>query len=74
VARRATVVVVAVAAADTFLAATGHDRQRWLTKPLLMLALMVGCDHPMRPALALGCLGDVALLGASDVAFMAGLA
>jgi uncharacterized membrane protein YhhN len=74
VARRATVVFVAVAAADTFLAATGHDRQRWLTKPLLMPALMVGCDRPTQRALALGCVGDVALLGASDVAFTAGLA
>jgi uncharacterized membrane protein YhhN len=74
VARRATVVFVAVAAADTFLAATGHDRQRWLTKPLLMPALMVGRDRPTQRALALGCVGDVALLGASDVAFTAGLA
>jgi uncharacterized membrane protein YhhN len=74
VARRATVVFVAVAAADTFLAATGHDRQRWLTKPLLMPALIVGHDRPTQRALALGCVGDVALLGASDVAFTAGLA
>jgi len=31
VARRATVAFVALAAADTLLAATGHDRRRWLT-------------------------------------------
>jgi hypothetical protein len=39
VARRATVVFVAVAAADALLAATRHDRLRRLTKPLLMPAL-----------------------------------
>ena len=38
-ARRATVAFVAIAAADTLLAATRHDRLRWLTKPLLMPAL-----------------------------------
>ena len=27
--------------ADTLLAAAGHDRRRWLTKPLLMPVLMV---------------------------------
>jgi len=42
VTRRATVVFVALAAADTLLAATGHDRQRWVTKPLLMPVLTAG--------------------------------
>jgi len=46
VARRATAVFVALAAADTLLAATGHDRQRWGTKPLLMPVLMAGRDRP----------------------------
>jgi uncharacterized membrane protein YhhN len=73
VARRATVVVVAAAAADALLAATRHDRQRWLTKPLLMPALMVGRDRPTQRALALGGVGDMALLGSSEAAFTAGL-
>ena len=55
------------------LAATGHDRQRWLTKPLLMPALMAGRDRQTQRALALGGAGDVALLGSSDAAFTAGL-
>ena len=67
-------VFVALAAADTLLAATGHDRQRWLTKPLLMPVLMRGCDRPARRALALGGAGDVALLGDGDLAFTVGLA
>jgi uncharacterized membrane protein YhhN len=74
VARRATGVFVALAAADTLLAATGRDRQRRWTKPLLMPALMAGRDPATRRALALGGVGDVALLGRSDAAFMAGLA
>jgi uncharacterized membrane protein YhhN len=74
VARRATIVFVAIAAADTLLAATRHDRLRWLTKPLLVPALMVGRDRPTQGALALGGVGDVALLGSSDAAFTAGLA
>jgi uncharacterized membrane protein YhhN len=73
VARQATVVFVAIAAADTLLAAAGHDRLRWLTKPLLMPALMVGRDRPTQRALALGGVGDVALLGNSEAAFAAGL-
>jgi len=73
VARRATVVFMAVAAADTLLAATRRDRPRWLTKPLLMPVLMMGRDRATQRALALGCLGDVALLGGSDAAFTAGL-
>jgi uncharacterized membrane protein YhhN len=74
VAPRATVVFLAVAAADALLAATRRDRLRWLTKPLLMPALMVGRDRGTQRALALGCVGDVALLGDSDAAFTAGLA
>lgn len=72
-ARRATAAFVALAVADTFLAATGRDRQRWLTKPLLMPALMVGRDRRAQRALALGGVGDVALLGSSDTAFTVGL-
>jgi uncharacterized membrane protein YhhN len=73
VARRAVAVFVAVAAADTLLAAAGHDRQRWLTKPLLMPVLMAGRDRPTQRALAFGGVGDVALLGSSEAAFTAGL-
>ena len=72
-ARRATVVFAALAAADTILAATGHDRPRWLTKPLLMPVLMAGRDRPAQRALALGGAGDVALLGSGEIAFTAGL-
>ncbi len=71
---RATAVFVTITAADVLLAAAGRDRQRWLTKPLLMPALMVGRDRPTRRALALSGVGDVALLGGSDAAFSAGLA
>jgi uncharacterized membrane protein YhhN len=74
VTRRATVVFAALAAADTLLAVTGHDRQRWATKPLLMPVLMAGRDRPAQRALALGGAGDVALLGTSQTAFTAGLA
>jgi len=73
VARRATVVFAAVAAADVLLAAARRDQQRWLTKPLLMPALMVGRDRATQRALALGGVGDVALLGGSEAAFTAGL-
>ena len=72
-ARRATVAFAALAAADTLLAATGHDRPRWLTKPLLMPVLMAGRDRPVQRALALGGAGDVALLGSGEAAFTAGL-
>ncbi len=72
-ARRATVVYAALAAADTLLAATGRDRQRWLTKPLLMPVLMVGRNRPVQRALALGGAGDVALLSSTEGAFTAGL-
>jgi uncharacterized membrane protein YhhN len=73
VTRRATVVYVALAATDTLLAATGRDRQRWLTKPLLMPVLMAGRDRPTQRALALGGVGDMALLGSGETAFTAGL-
>ena len=71
--RRATVVYVALAATDTLLAATGRDRQRLLTKPLLMPVLMAGRDRPTQRALALGGVGDMALLGSGETAFTAGL-
>jgi uncharacterized membrane protein YhhN len=71
--RRATAVFAALAAADTLLAATGHDRRRWLTKPFLMPVLMAGRDRPAQRALALGGAGDVALLGRGEIAFTAGL-
>jgi uncharacterized membrane protein YhhN len=73
VARRATVVFAALAAADALLAATGRDRPRWLTKPLLMPVLMAGRDRPAQRALALGGVGDVALLGRGEIAFTTGL-
>jgi uncharacterized membrane protein YhhN len=72
-ARRATAVYAALAAADTLLAATGRGRGRWLTKPLLMPVLMAGRDRPAQRALALGGAGDVALLGPGETAFTAGL-
>jgi uncharacterized membrane protein YhhN len=72
-ARRATAVYAALAAADTLLAATRCGRARWLTKPLLMPVLMAGRDRPAQRALALGAAGDVALLGPGETAFTAGL-
>lgn len=71
---RPTPAFLAVAAADVALAAGGHHRPRRLTKPLLMPALMVNRDRPTQRALALGGVGDVALLGSSPQAFTAGLA
>jgi uncharacterized membrane protein YhhN len=73
-ARRARGVFVALAATDTLLAGAARDRQRWLTKPLLMPVLMAGSDRGSWRPLALGGAGDVALLGSSDAAFTAGLA
>lgn len=73
-ARAAKALFVAVAAVDTLLAGTGRCRERWLTKPLLMPALMADADRGSRRALALGGAGDVALLGSGDAAFTAGLA
>jgi uncharacterized membrane protein YhhN len=71
--RRATATYAVLAVADTVLAALGHDKPRRLTKPLLMPALMVGRDRPTQRALALSGAGDVALLGSSEAAFLAGL-
>lgn len=62
-----------LAAVDTVLAATGRDRARRFTKPLLMPSLLATRDRSVRPALALGGVGDVALLGHSDAAFTLGL-
>jgi uncharacterized membrane protein YhhN len=45
-----------------------------LTKPLLMPTLLAGRDAPTQRALALGGIGDVALLGGGSAAFTAGLA
>jgi uncharacterized membrane protein YhhN len=63
----------ALAAVDTVLAAADRHRERRFTKPLLMPSLLVGKPRPVQRALALGGLGDVALLGSSDLAFTAGL-
>jgi uncharacterized membrane protein YhhN len=73
VSRRLGLPYAALALADAALAATGRDRHRRLTKPLLMPVLMVGRDRPTQRALALGGAGDVALLGSSDTAFRVGL-
>lgn len=73
-ARRATAAFVVLAAADTVLAAAGRHRARWVTKPVLMPALMAGRDRRTQLALALGGVGDVALLGSGEAAFTAGLA
>lgn len=62
-----------LAALDAVLAATGRDRARRVSKPLLMPSLLRGKSRPTQRALALGGLGDVALLGSSDLAFTAGL-
>lgn len=72
-AKRSTLAYAALAAADTLLAATGRDKARRVTKPLLMPTLLLDKDRPTQRALALGAAGDVALLGHSDAAFMAGL-
>jgi uncharacterized membrane protein YhhN len=74
VARRATLAFAVIAAADVVVAGTRYDRLRRLTKPLLMPVLMIGRDRPTQRALALGAMGDVALLGSGDAAFTAGLA
>jgi uncharacterized membrane protein YhhN len=71
--RRSTAAYVALAAADAALAATGRERPRKVTKPLLMPTLQLGKDKQTKAALGLGAAGDVALLGDSDVAFTAGL-
>jgi uncharacterized membrane protein YhhN len=63
----------ALAAADVALATRRLDKLRRFTKPLLMPALIPGRDRTTQQALALGCAGDVALLGTSQAAFTAGL-
>jgi uncharacterized membrane protein YhhN len=73
VSRRLRVAYAALAVSDILLAVTGHERQRRLTKPLLMPTLMIGSDRATRRALALSGAGDVALLGSSDAAFTVGL-
>ena len=70
---RAAAAYLAVAAADVTLAATGRRGLRRLTKPLLMPTLLIGRDRLTQRALALGGVGDVALLGSSPAAFTAGL-
>jgi uncharacterized membrane protein YhhN len=70
---RRTAVYAALAGIDTALAAAGRRRARRVTKPLLMPTLLVGKDRPTQRALALGGLGDVALLGKGQLAFTAGL-
>jgi uncharacterized membrane protein YhhN len=62
-----------LAAADTALAAAGGERARWVTKPLLMPALLRRRDRRTQMALALCGAGDVALLGSSPAAFTTGL-
>lgn len=64
---------LALAAADVAFAGSGRDRARWLTKPLLMPTLLAGRDRATQRALALGAVGDVALLGEGSAAFSAGL-
>ncbi|MDP9183948.1 MAG: lysoplasmalogenase [Actinomycetota bacterium] len=71
--RRSTAAFLALAATDTFLAATGRDKERRATKPLLMPTLQLGKDKGTKRALALGGAGDVALMGEGDLAFTAGL-
>jgi uncharacterized membrane protein YhhN len=71
--RAARLAYAALAAADVALATRGLDRARRLTKPLLMPALIPGHDQRTQQALALGCAGDVALLGSSPTAFTTGL-
>jgi uncharacterized membrane protein YhhN len=71
--RRTSALYAGLAAADALLAATGRDRARRLTKPMLMPTLMRGKPRPTQRALALGGLGDVALLGEGGTAFTAGL-
>jgi uncharacterized membrane protein YhhN len=73
VSRRPWVLYAALAGGDAFLAATGRTGVRRLTKPLLMPVLMVGSDRTTRRALALGGIGDTALLGRSETAFRIGL-
>jgi uncharacterized membrane protein YhhN len=71
--RKRTVLFAVLASADAVLAANGRRDVRRVTKPLLMPVLMLGRDPASQRALALSGVGDVALLGRSDVAFKVGL-
>lgn len=71
--RRSTAAYLALAAADTVLAAAGKEKARRATKPLLMPTLQVGKDKGTKAALGLGAAGDVALMGSGEAAFTAGL-
>ncbi len=71
--RRRTSLYVVLATTDVLLAATGRDRQRRLTKPLLMPTLLQGRDRPTQVALGFAGAGDVALLGSANAAFTVGL-
>ena len=68
-----TALFVGLAAADATLAASERHKARRFTKPLLMPTLLVGKPRPVQRALALGGVGDVALLGKGQLAFTAGL-
>ena len=72
--RAAKTLYAGLALTDAVLAATGRDRARRVTKPLLMPVLGASSDRPSQRALALGWGGDVALLGSSPAAFTTGLA
>jgi uncharacterized membrane protein YhhN len=71
--RRTSSLFVTLAAVDTVLAAAGRSSARRITKPLLMPTLLRGKPKPTQRALALGGLGDIALLGKGNAAFTAGL-
>lgn len=71
---RSTTAYAGLSVADVLLAATGRNRPRWVTKPLLMPVLMVGRDRRTQQALAACWVGDVALLGKGKLAFTSGLA
>jgi uncharacterized membrane protein YhhN len=68
------VAYLVLGAADAALAAgRPSSRARLITKPALMPLLAVGRDRDTRTALGLSWLGDVALLGRGDRAFLTGL-
>jgi len=73
VTRRLTSLYGVLAVTDAVLAATGRAGARRFTKPLLMPALLQDRDRRTQTALALGGVGDVALLGSGDTAFTVGL-
>jgi uncharacterized membrane protein YhhN len=71
--RRTSSLFATLAAVDTVLAAAGRSSARRITKPLLMPTLLRGKPKPTQRALALGGIGDIALLGKGNAAFTAGL-